>query len=76
MLGVGYWLYNRFQKTNQTKLKQDNFKRNGGLLLKQKITSNDGKVERAAKIFLAEELEKIDTIDNKQTQTEESSDGK
>ncbi|KAI3995950.1 hypothetical protein MKX01_004105 [Papaver californicum] len=62
MLWVGYRLYNRFQKTNQTKLKQDNFKRNGGLLLRQKITSNDGKVERAAKIFVAEELEK--TTDN------------
>ncbi|XP_026443421.1 wall-associated receptor kinase 3-like [Papaver somniferum] len=62
ILCVGYWLYKRIQKRKQIKLKQGHFKRNGGLLLKQKITSNDGKVESTAKIFVAEELEK--TTDN------------
>ncbi|KAI3894896.1 hypothetical protein MKX03_018175 [Papaver bracteatum] len=57
LLWMGYWLYNRFHNRKQLKLKRDNFKRNGGLLLKQKITSNGGKIERAAKIFVAEELE-------------------
>ncbi|KAI3995949.1 hypothetical protein MKX01_004104 [Papaver californicum] len=41
MLGMGYWLYNRFQKRKLMKLKQDHLTRNGGLLLKQKITSNE-----------------------------------
>ncbi|XP_026443438.1 wall-associated receptor kinase-like 22 [Papaver somniferum] len=44
------------------KLKQKHYTRNGGLLLKQKITSNEGGVERAAKILVAEELER--TTDN------------
>ncbi|KAI3896303.1 hypothetical protein MKX03_009667 [Papaver bracteatum] len=62
MLGMGYWLYKRFQKRKLMKLKQDHFTRNGGLLLNQKIISNEGGVERAAKVFVAEELEK--TTDN------------
>ncbi|RZC93822.1 hypothetical protein C5167_029463 [Papaver somniferum] len=56
LLGIGYWLYIGFEKRKQMKLKQRHFERNGGLLLKQKITSNDGKVEKAARIFIIEEL--------------------
>ncbi|KAI3926393.1 hypothetical protein MKX01_032581 [Papaver californicum] len=56
LLGIGYWLYRGFEKRKQMKLKHKNFERNGGLLLKQKITSNDGKVEKAARIFVIEEL--------------------
>ncbi|RZC93823.1 hypothetical protein C5167_029466 [Papaver somniferum] len=58
LLGMGYWLYNEFQKRKQDKLKQNHFARNGGLLLKQKVNSSDGRVEKAAKIFEHEELEK------------------
>ncbi|KAI3965604.1 hypothetical protein MKX01_010561 [Papaver californicum] len=58
LLGMGYWLYNRFQKRKQDKLKQNHFARNGGLLLKQKLNSSDGRVEKAAKILVTEELEK------------------
>ncbi|KAI3888179.1 hypothetical protein MKX03_020577 [Papaver bracteatum] len=57
LLGIlGYWLYRRFQKRKQMKLKQKHFERNGGLLLKQKITSDNGRVEKAARIFVIEEL--------------------
>ncbi|KAI3894887.1 hypothetical protein MKX03_018166 [Papaver bracteatum] len=62
MVAIGYWLYIRLEKRKQMKLKEKHFTRNGGLLLKQKITSNEGGVERAAKVFIAEELEK--TTDN------------
>ncbi|KAI3887009.1 hypothetical protein MKX03_028923 [Papaver bracteatum] len=59
LLVVGYWLYRRFERRKQMKLKQKHFERNGGLLLKQKITSNDGRVEKAAKIFVIEELKNM-----------------
>lgn len=62
LLWMGYWLYIRFDKRKRRKIKQKHFTRNGGLLLNQKITSNQGRVERAAKIFVSEELEK--TTDN------------
>ncbi|XP_026413204.1 wall-associated receptor kinase-like 10 isoform X2 [Papaver somniferum] len=62
MVAMGYWLYIRFEKIKQMKLKEKHFTRNGGLLLNQKITSNTGRVERAAKIFVAQELER--TTDN------------
>ncbi|KAI3894891.1 hypothetical protein MKX03_018170 [Papaver bracteatum] len=62
MVGMGYWLHIRLEKKKQMKLKEKHFTRNGGLLLNQKITSNDGGVERAAKIFVSEELER--TTDN------------
>ncbi|PIA35624.1 hypothetical protein AQUCO_03500170v1 [Aquilegia coerulea] len=54
---VGYWLYRELRKSNQTKLKQRNFKRNGGLLLQQQIHSRDNSVD-ITKIFVAEELKK------------------
>ncbi|KAI3987370.1 hypothetical protein MKX01_022012 [Papaver californicum] len=54
-----YQLRKRFEKRKQMKLKKSHFTRNGGLLLKQKIASNDGKVEKEAKIFITEELETI-----------------
>ncbi|KAI3987371.1 hypothetical protein MKX01_022013 [Papaver californicum] len=56
LLGIGYWLYRGFEKRKKMKLKQKHFEKNGGLLLKQKITSNDGKVEKAGRIFVIEEL--------------------
>ncbi|KAI3894894.1 hypothetical protein MKX03_018173 [Papaver bracteatum] len=59
LLGMGIWLYKRFEKRQQMKLKQKHFARNGGLLFMKKVTSNDGRVEKAAKIFVAEELEKM-----------------
>ncbi|OVA18955.1 Protein kinase domain [Macleaya cordata] len=59
LLAMGFWLYHRLEKRKQMTMKQNHFKRNGGLLLSQKISSNDGKVEKEAKIFLTEELERI-----------------
>ncbi|RZC75752.1 hypothetical protein C5167_000195 [Papaver somniferum] len=59
LLGIGYWLYRGFEKRKQRTLKQRHFEKNGGLLLKQKITSNDGRVEKAGRIFVIEELRNI-----------------
>ncbi|RZC93828.1 hypothetical protein C5167_029470 [Papaver somniferum] len=59
MLGHGYWLYVGCKKRKKKKLKKKHFTRNGGLLLNQKINSNDGRVEKAAKIFVTKELERM-----------------
>ncbi|KAI3979301.1 hypothetical protein MKX01_020509 [Papaver californicum] len=55
---LGFWLWHRLEKRKQKIMKQRHFKRNGGLLLKQKISSNDGEIENASTIFLKEDLEK------------------
>ncbi|KAI3987369.1 hypothetical protein MKX01_022011 [Papaver californicum] len=62
LVGTAFWSYNGLEKRKQMKLKQKHFTRNGGLLLQQKITSDDGRIEMAAKIFVTEELKK--TTDN------------
>ena len=51
------WLYFVIKKRNLIKLREKFFQQNGGLLLKQQISSNEGGVE-SAKVFTAEELEK------------------
>ncbi|XP_016451321.1 wall-associated receptor kinase 2-like [Nicotiana tabacum] len=64
-MGVGFvslvvgttWLYFSIKKRNLIKLREKFFQQNGGLLLKQRISSNEGGVE-ATKIFTAEELKK------------------
>ncbi|XP_009783202.1 wall-associated receptor kinase 2 [Nicotiana tabacum] len=64
-MGVGFmslvvgttWLYFSIKKRNLIKLREKFFQQNGGLLLKQRISSDEGGVE-AAKIFTAEELKK------------------
>ncbi|PIA35625.1 hypothetical protein AQUCO_03500171v1, partial [Aquilegia coerulea] len=61
LLAVGFWLYIKLNKRKETLRKQKFFKKNGGLLLEQQISSGDGNVEKA-KIFVQEELEK--TTDN------------
>ncbi|XP_019055227.1 PREDICTED: putative wall-associated receptor kinase-like 16 [Nelumbo nucifera] len=53
----GSWIYWGYQKREIIKLREKFFKQNGGLLLKQQLSSHDTNVE-AAKIFTAEELEK------------------
>ncbi|KAI3995854.1 hypothetical protein MKX01_020389 [Papaver californicum] len=59
LLGNCYWLYIGFKKRKKRNVKKKNFTRNGGLLLNQKINSNDGRVEMAAKIFVTKELERM-----------------
>ncbi|CAN4116038.1 unnamed protein product [Withania somnifera] len=64
-LGVGFmslivgttWLYFSIKKRKLIKLREKFFQQNGGLLLKQRISSNEGGVE-ATKIFTAAELKK------------------
>ncbi|XP_026451740.1 wall-associated receptor kinase-like 22 [Papaver somniferum] len=58
LIALVSWSCHRLEKRKQSILKQRHFKRNGGLLLKQKISTNDGKVENASTIFLKEDLEK------------------
>ncbi|XP_026451737.1 wall-associated receptor kinase-like 5 [Papaver somniferum] len=53
LIAIGFWLYNRVAKR-----KYRHLKRNGGLLLKQKITFNGGNIENASKIFRTDELKK------------------
>ncbi|XP_019187823.1 PREDICTED: putative wall-associated receptor kinase-like 16 [Ipomoea nil] len=64
-LGAGFlslvigvtWLYFFFKKRKLIKLREKFFQQNGGLILKQRVTTTEGGVE-ATKIFTAEELEK------------------
>ncbi|KAD3067714.1 hypothetical protein E3N88_35594 [Mikania micrantha] len=51
------WLYFVFKKRNLVKLRSKLFQRNGGLLLKQHITTNEDNVD-STNIFTAQELEK------------------
>ncbi|RZC44393.1 hypothetical protein C5167_037343 [Papaver somniferum] len=50
------WLYLSMKKRNSIKLKEKFFQKNGGLLLKQQISSHENGVESSAKIFTVEEL--------------------
>ncbi|KAL2500228.1 Wall-associated receptor kinase 2 [Forsythia ovata] len=67
-LGIGFgflslvigvtWLYFSIKKRKLIQLREKFFQQNGGLLLKQQISSNEGNVESSTKVFTAEELEK------------------
>lgn len=58
LIGVG-WLYFSHQKRKVIKLREKYFLKNGGMLLKQQIDSNEGGgVNQSTKIFTTEELEK------------------
>ncbi|XP_059669519.1 uncharacterized protein LOC132314713 [Cornus florida] len=56
LIGIS-WLYFSIKKRKLIKLREKFFQQNGGVLLKQQISSNEGGVE-SSKIFTAEELEK------------------
>ncbi|KAL8051266.1 hypothetical protein ABFX02_06G137100 [Erythranthe guttata] len=51
------WIYWTIKKRKQLKVKNKFFQQNGGLLLKQQLSSNEGSVE-STKIFSSDELEK------------------
>lgn len=51
------WMYFSIKKRKLLKLREKFFQQNGGLLLKQQISSNEGGVQ-STKVFTAEELEK------------------
>ncbi|KAI3971274.1 hypothetical protein MKW92_008042 [Papaver armeniacum] len=46
LLGTSHSLYTRLVRRKKMKVKQRQFERNDGLLLKQKITTNDGGIEK------------------------------
>ncbi|KAD5960473.1 hypothetical protein E3N88_11945 [Mikania micrantha] len=57
-LFVGWWLYKIMKRRKKDMLKDMFFKRNGGLLLEQQISSgDDGNVDKT-KLFTSKELEK------------------
>ncbi|XP_019264378.1 PREDICTED: wall-associated receptor kinase 5-like [Nicotiana attenuata] len=62
LLAVCLWLYRRLQKRKEMKTKQRFFKRNGGLLLQQRISlsgqTSNGNTLPGLKLFIKEELEK------------------
>ncbi|XP_048226943.1 wall-associated receptor kinase-like 22 [Ricinus communis] len=58
LLIIGIWLsYKIIKRRRATKLKQKFFKRNGGLLLEQQLSSTESHVEQT-KVFTSKELEK------------------
>ncbi|KAJ4718212.1 putative Kinase [Melia azedarach] len=52
-----WWLYKFVKQRKETKRKQKFFRRNGGLLLQQEISSTNGNIEKT-KVFTSKELEK------------------
>ncbi|KAL8111886.1 hypothetical protein AgCh_019550 [Apium graveolens] len=57
MLATAWWLYKVIRRRKIRKLGQKFFKRNGGLLLHQRVSSREGNVE-TTKLFTSKELEK------------------
>ncbi|KAK4368293.1 hypothetical protein RND71_012085 [Anisodus tanguticus] len=57
LLFGSYLLYKAFKRRRNKRQKQMCFKRNGGLLLQQQLSSNEGIIDKA-KLFTAKELEK------------------
>ncbi|XP_022722180.1 wall-associated receptor kinase-like 1 [Durio zibethinus] len=62
---LGTWnLYKVLKRRKTIKMKQKYFKRNGGLLLQQQLSSNEGNVEKI-RLFTSKELEKATDYYNK-----------
>ncbi|XP_074292347.1 putative wall-associated receptor kinase-like 16 [Silene latifolia] len=53
---AGYWIWRLLKRRKENKQRAQNFKRNGGLLLQQQVSSTEGVVEKA-KVFTVSELE-------------------
>ncbi|KAL6332400.1 hypothetical protein AAG906_004976 [Vitis piasezkii] len=59
LLAIGFWLNQKLEKRKKSKLKQMSFKKNGGLLLQQQISSSSiGSSVEKTKLYTIEELEK------------------
>ncbi|XP_031255481.1 putative wall-associated receptor kinase-like 11 [Pistacia vera] len=56
VIGI-WWLYKLIKRRKAIKLKQKFFKRNGGLLLQQQLSSNEGNIEKT-RLFTSKELVK------------------
>uniref|UniRef100_M1CM71 ATP binding protein n=1 Tax=Solanum tuberosum TaxID=4113 RepID=M1CM71_SOLTU len=52
------WIYLGIKRRRLIRLRETFFQKNGGLMLTQKLRSNEGGIQYAAKIFTAAELEK------------------
>ncbi|KAJ8755134.1 hypothetical protein K2173_018932 [Erythroxylum novogranatense] len=57
LFGAPWWLYKAMKRRKTVKLKQMFFKRNGGMLLQQRLGSRDNNLEQT-KLFSSKELEK------------------
>ncbi|KAF8404126.1 hypothetical protein HHK36_009006 [Tetracentron sinense] len=57
LIVASVWIYRVVKRKNNIKLKQNFFKQNGGLLLQQQMSSDEGSVDKT-KIFTTKELEK------------------
>ncbi|XP_074340016.1 wall-associated receptor kinase-like 22 isoform X2 [Apium graveolens] len=57
LLAATWWLYKEIRRRIKCKLEEKFFKRNGGLLLRQQVSSSQGMVE-TTKLFTTKELEK------------------
>ncbi|KFK42836.1 hypothetical protein AALP_AA1G045300, partial [Arabis alpina] len=57
LFGVTFWLYKFIKRRRKINRKNKFFKRNGGLLLKQQLTSKEGSIEKTI-VFNSKELEK------------------
>ncbi|KAL6332364.1 hypothetical protein AAG906_004934 [Vitis piasezkii] len=58
LLVIGFWLHQELEKRKKNKLKQKFFKKNGGLLLQQQISSSSIESVEKTKLYTIEELEK------------------
>ncbi|XP_024046954.1 wall-associated receptor kinase-like 8 [Citrus clementina] len=56
LVGI-WWLYKFVKRRREIKLKQKFFKRNGGLLLQQELSSNESNIDKT-KLFTSKDLEK------------------
>ncbi|XP_059666606.1 wall-associated receptor kinase 5-like [Cornus florida] len=57
LIVIGLWLYRKLEKKQKQKMKRKFFRRNGGLLLQQQISSSNRSAMKT-KLFIVEELEK------------------
>ncbi|OWM78796.1 hypothetical protein CDL15_Pgr002967 [Punica granatum] len=64
LIFLAWWMYKLIKKRSEAKLKEKFFKRNGGMILQQQLTSPDGNVEKS-KLFNSKELEKATDYFNK-----------
>ncbi|KAH9780107.1 Wall-associated receptor kinase-like 2 [Citrus sinensis] len=55
LIGI-WWLYKFVKRRREIKLKHKFFKKNGGLLLQQELSSNEGNIEKM-KLFTSKDLE-------------------
>ncbi|XP_024045268.1 wall-associated receptor kinase-like 2 [Citrus clementina] len=56
LIGI-WWLYKFVKRRREIKFKRKFFKKNGGLLLQQELSSNEGNIEKM-KLFTSKDLEK------------------